>query len=202
MPFHFQDFICFTFRISSGFMVRIIVILCRKIHHSLITVELGKERDTKYTRRKIGFANICKSVPRCNTYYNGPICKDIFGANTAVTHLQRSRNFIFATCFKFAKCDQIQFFVYTLNLWIHWMHVFTDLPQGLISSAAFFRPTIRTECSEHVNSFIGAYWAYVRKRTYKYAALENSFYSIFRPFRSFDSKKTKQLKMEKNSKIE
>ena len=75
---YWNDFICFTFRISSGFMVRIIVILCRKIHHSLITVEIGKERDTKYTRRKIGFANICKSVPRCNTYYNGPICKDIF----------------------------------------------------------------------------------------------------------------------------
>ena len=29
----------------------------------------------------------------------------------------------------------------------------------------FFYVRIRTECSEHVNSFIDAYWAYVRKRT-------------------------------------
>ena len=32
---------------------------------------------------------------------------------------------------------------------------------------------IRTECSEHVNSFIDAYWAYARKRD-KNAPLENS----------------------------
>ena len=29
----------------------------------------------------------------------------------------------------------------------------------------FFDLRIRTDCSEHVNSFIDAYWAYVRKRT-------------------------------------
>ena len=31
----------------------------------------------------------------------------------------------------------------------------------------FFYVRIRTECSEHVNSFIDAYWAHVRKRTLK-----------------------------------
>ena len=35
----------------------------------------------------------------------------------------------------------------------------------LFSSAAFFFDLrIRTECSEHVNSFIDAYWANVRKK--------------------------------------
>ena len=36
----------------------------------------------------------------------------------------------------------------------------------------FFYVRIRTECSEHVNSFIDAYWAHVRKRTLKNALLE------------------------------
>ena len=35
----------------------------------------------------------------------------------------------------------------------------------------FFCVRIRTECSEHVNSFIDAYWAHVRKKN---ASLENS----------------------------
>ena len=38
----------------------------------------------------------------------------------------------------------------------------------------FFYVRIRTECSEHVNLFIDAYWAHVRKRTLKNASLENS----------------------------
>ena len=38
----------------------------------------------------------------------------------------------------------------------------------------FFTYVIRTECSEHVNSFIDAYWAHdVRKKN---ASLENSLY--------------------------
>ena len=48
----------------------------------------------------------------------------------------------------------------------------------MISSATFFRP-IRTWCSEHVNLFIDAYWAYVSKRTSKNASLENSFKAGF-----------------------
>ena len=50
----------------------------------------------------------------------------------------------------------------------------------LFSSDAFFYVHIRTECSEHVNSFIDAYWAYVygnvRKKN---ASLENRLSNIY-----------------------
>ena len=51
--------------------------------------------------------------------------------------------------------------------------VAVDFPQEfddkwrLFFSDAFFYVRIRTECSEHGNSFIDAYWAYVRKRSLK-----------------------------------
>ena len=38
----------------------------------------------------------------------------------------------------------------------------------MIASEAFYWPTVRTrmECSEHVNSFIDVYWAYILKKTH------------------------------------
>ena len=53
------------------------------------------------------------------------------------------------------------------------------LSEGWFPVLRFFDLRIRTGCSEHANSFIDAYWAYVRKKKHWKSALSEGEYQYF-----------------------